>query len=278
MLSKKRAEQQIKFQVGFLKFARFYYWYLLLFFGSFSVKMAAKSVALTSTEPMPLYYAINTIKIVGSGCFFWAFQGTTLGSLLSHYEAIASCQFLSNSLNDLTDQVHGLFAGRKWKKMQNEKHLTKRVKSISKSYGKLLVRQCQLDKQFGQSLHFVTVILLFCLAYPAALIFDLNEDKRKAVLFSFNYLALNIFLFTIVIFNCKFLHSNQNFVRTLFRLTRFGRPSVSLKLLQIHQLNHEPTIYSFTYNRLFSFTSSFYFSVGTEHTVRHMTTPYHNAI
>lgn len=261
-LSKTRAEQQIKFQVRFLRFARFYHWYVLLFFGSFTIKMAAKSVALTESETQ-LYCVINLIKIVSSICFFLAFQGTTLDAVLFHYEIIASCQFLSNCLNDLTDQVLKLVSKQTdWKKPKNEKYLIKKIMGLSKSYGKLLTRQCQLDNQFGQSLHFMTVTLLFCLAYPAALIFDPDKDQRKAVLYSFNYLFLNLFFFTIVIFNAKFLNANQNFVKSLAFLAKFSKPSTSIKLLNIHQLNHVPTGHSFTYNRLFSFTSSFYFSVN----------------
>lgn len=211
-LGKNRAERQIKFQARFLSVAKFYYWYVLIFCGNMVIRMAARSVTLTSTESIQLYYAINSIKIVGSILFFLAFQGTTLGVLISTYEAIASCKFLSNCLDDLSEQVFALFSGKNRKKLaKNDKYLTKRITSISKCYAKLLTRQYQLDRHFDQSLHFMTATLLFSLVYPAALIFDSNMVMRKAIVYSFNYFSLNLYFFTIVIFNSKFLNSKLVF-------------------------------------------------------------------
>ena len=259
-LSKSRSEQQIKFQARILSIITYYQLYILFFFGVSTLKMAVKNVALTSHELVGVYYLINTAKIVGYLCFYLAIQASTLGSLLCACEALVGCQFLCNSLDHLRDQMLALFSDKNRQKMQNKAYLTKRINNLSKSYGKLLARQDHLDKHFDKSLHFMVLALLFSLFYPAILIFDSNAPLSTWLIYSFNYLMLNVIFFTVVIYNSKFLNSNQNFMKSLSSLSV---NAASIKLLNIHMLNQERTAFSFTYNHLFSYTSSFYLFVST---------------
>ena len=91
--------------------------------------------------------------------------------------------------------------------------------------------------------------------------FDPNLNPSTLLTYFLNYLIFNLLILTVVIYNGKFLSSNQNFVRSLSFFSVY-RNEASINLLNIHMLNQERTAFSFTYNHMFGYTSSFYFFVS----------------
>lgn len=223
MLSEKRSKNQISNQLKFLKMANLSSKFLSFLFGLFIIKMINDNLNRSiKFNNLYLNYFVITIKLIGYLFFLIVIVKYLLTVTLCFSELILSCLFLSNRLDDLTDELFELFSADEFKK---RKSINQKILKFCQNYDTILKIRFKMEQHFDKTLNFLIVFFIFCIIYPTLIILDQNSKKMLTIFYASNYISLLFYLYSLTYFNSKFLDSvsfvlSFNLVHRLFAKIR----------------------------------------------------------
>lgn len=257
-LNQNRSRDQIKMQSRFLIFVRVFHKFLSVTFGLFILKLAYENVQATKQFEVPsLFNLVVLIKVISYFAFLASFQSCLCTIFVPIYEVILSSHYLSHRLDALTEQVFHLFSSRR--SLANQKSLARKISLITRNYNQVLRNQKEMDGHFFDSLVFPPVMLVYCLVYPALIIFEPRPDKKLPyiIFYVINYVIIELTLGVLTHYMTRFLNSNQRFVRSLRYLCKHTDLRSTIKMMNIHLLNQQTTFYSFNFRHFYNYTFEF---------------------
>lgn len=204
-MSKIRSVNQLKIQKKYMNIAFLTSIYFNVSFGLFILKLAYDNLKSTfKFDSLFIDTFIILVKIVFFILFLIAFNKVTLSTFVTFLEMILASRFLSNRLDDLTDQILNLFSNNQFMK---KSLLNRKISNFSKDYNSLLITRSKIRKHFNKTLSFLNIILIFDIIYPALIIFEPDKKKLELVFYATNYVCINLMFGSIVYNNYKFLCS-----------------------------------------------------------------------
>ena len=281
-LSKRKSKVQINHQLKWLRFVSIFYYSCIWAFLLFFMKMAYDNIKSTTVFQFTCYFeVVILIKFICYTVFFISFQSSGLRVfIVIFYEAIVSCNYLTNRLNDQIDQIFNLFLK---KKFPNSKYINKKVLNLIENYIQIIESQKHMNRHFDQTLQFFACFPLFFILYSALILFEPDKKQLTTYFYLFNYISIfitfcfvfyyctrlanavsilfmnicSLDIFQSLLKNILFFFKNQNFCCSLTYLSKYITcVKTSIKVPNIHALN-KPNQFSFNFRQFYTFTYKF---------------------